>query len=171
VAPTAVTFWQAAARALSRSGRLRLVMSGNGIRELRYEPKASGVIADGSLSSVCATGAAWTVQGLNSTTVPGKWACGGSALVSSFRKTGQPVYAWNSRLPVDSKIRETVSAPTRDHWQWSYTGTSKVLGAVKTTLTLDSTTGRLLSGSRTDKTGTTRYTFSYTTIFAPIALP
>jgi hypothetical protein len=28
-----------------------------------------------------------------------------------------------------------------------------------------------VSGSRTDPKGATRYTFSYTTIFAPIALP
>lgn len=170
--PSVNAFWQLAARALSRSGRLRLVLSGNGVRELRYEPKASGVVADGALSSVCMAGAAYTVQGMNSTVVPGKWACGGSALVSSFRKSGQPVYAWNTRLPVDSKIKEVVTAPSRDKWQWSYTGTSRILGGtVATTLTLDVPTGRLISGSRRDPTGTTRYTFSYTTIFAPIALP
>ena len=52
--PTVSGFWTAAARALSRSGRLRVVMKGSGTRELRYEPKASGVVADGSLSSACA---------------------------------------------------------------------------------------------------------------------
>jgi hypothetical protein len=161
-----------AARALSRSGRLRLVMSGNGVRELRFEPKSSGVFADGSLSWVCTSGASYTVLGLKSTVVPGKWACGGSALQSSFRKSGQPVYAWNTRLPVDTKIKETVTSPSRDKWEWVYTATSKILGgSVKTTLMLDTTTGRLISGSRTDPTGTTRFTFSYTTIFAPIALP
>jgi hypothetical protein len=65
-----------------------------------------------------------------------------------------------------------VTSPSRDKWQWAYTASSKILGGtVKTTLVLDATTGRLLSGSRTDPTGTTRFTFSYTTIFAPIALP
>jgi hypothetical protein len=147
-------------------------MSGNGVRELRFEPKASGVFADGALASVCTAGASYTVQGLRSTVVPGKWACGGSALVSSFRKSGQPVYAWNTRLPADTKIKEVVTSPSRDKWQWAYTASSKILGGtVKTTLVLDATTGRLLSGSRTDPTGTTRFTFSYTTIFAPIALP
>ncbi len=56
----------------------------------------------------------------------------------------------------------------KGRWQWDYVANSKNLGgSVKTTLVLDPTTGRLLSGSRTDKTGTTRFTFSYTTIFAP----
>jgi len=164
-------FWTAAARALSRSGRLRVVMKGSGTRELRYEPKASGVVADGSLTSACSSGAAYAINGLRSASVPGKWACGGSALVSSFRKSGQPLYAWNSRLPVDSKIKERVSA-AKGRWQWDYVANSKNLGgSVKTTLVLDPATGRLLSGSRTDKTGTTRFTFSYTTIFAPIAVP
>jgi hypothetical protein len=104
--------------------------------------------------------------------VPGKWACGGSALASSFRKSGQPAYAWNSRLPADTKIKERLSIVSKGRWQWDYTATSKILkGAVKTTLLLDVATGRLISGSRTDPTGSTRYTFSYTTIFAPIQLP
>ena len=108
---------------------MRLVLTGNGTRELRFEPKASGVIAGGTLTSVCITGAAYTVQGLRSLTVPGKWACGGSALVSSFRKSGQPVYAWNTRLPADTKIKERVSVLSKDRWQWDYVATSKILGA------------------------------------------
>jgi hypothetical protein len=165
-------FWTLAARALARTGRLRLILVGNGTRELRFEPKASGVVADGSLASVCMTGAAYTVQGIRSISVPGNWACGGSALVSSFRKSGQPVYAWNTRLPTDTKIKERVSVVSKDRWQWDYVATSKILGgSVKTTVVLDSNTGRLVSGSRTDPKGATRYTFSYTTIFAPIGLP
>lgn len=147
-------------------------MSGTGVRELRFEPKASGAVADGALGSICLTGAAYTVQGTTSTSVPGRWACGASALVSGFRKSGQPVYAWNTRLPADTKIKERVATTSRDRWQWDYVATSRILGGtVKTTLVLDSTSGRLISGSRTDPTGTTRFTFSYTTIFAPIALP
>lgn len=165
-------FWKLAARALSRSGRLRLVITGGTTREIRFEPKASGAVAEGAVTSVCLAGAAYTIQGITSTAIPGRWACGGSALVSSYRKSGQPVYAWNSRLPVDAKIRERVALVAKGRWQWDYTATSTILhGAVHTTLVLDAATGRLASGSRTDPTGTTRYTFSYTTIVAPIALP
>ena len=151
---------------------MRLIMSGNGTRELRFEPKASAVVADNALSSVCLTGASYTVQGMRSVVVPGKWACGASALVSAFRKSGQPVYAWNTRLPVDTKIKERVSVASKGRWQWDYVATSTILrGTVKTTILLDVASGRLIAGSRTDPTGTTRFTFSYTTIFAPIALP
>lgn len=170
--PTVSGFWTLAARALSKSGRMRLIMSDGGTHELRFEPKASAVMADNALASVCLTGAAYTVQGMRSVVVPGKWACGASALVSAFRKSGQPVYAWNTRLPVDTKIRERVAVASKGRWQWDYAATSRILrGTVKTTLLLDATTGRLISGSRTDPTGTTRFTFSYTSIFAPIALP
>jgi hypothetical protein len=172
LAPTAASFWQIAARALSKSGRLRLVITGSGTHELRFEPKASGIVTGGDLSSICVSGAAYTVSGVQSTPVSGKWACGASALASSFRKTGLPVYAWSTKIPADTKIKEVVTQPTPDHWQWVFTGTSKVLGGtVKTTLLLDPTTGRLLTGTHTDPTGSVRYTFSYTTIFAPIALP
>lgn len=151
---------------------MRLILTGTGTRELRFEPRASGVIADGSLTSVCLAGATYTVAGMRSTTVPGKWACGGSALASGFRKSGQPVYAWNTRLPADSKIKERVSVASKGRWQWDYAATSRILGGtVTTSLILDVATGRIVSGTRTDPTGTTRYTFSYTTIFAPIALP
>jgi hypothetical protein len=147
-------------------------MSGNGTRELRYEPKASAVVADSAMTSICFGGAAYTVDAMNSTKLPAKWSCGSPALVNGYRKSGQPVYAWNTRLPADSKIKERVAATARDRWQWDYVATSKILnGQVKTTLVMDSATGRLVSGSRTDPTGTTRYTFSYTTIFAPITLP
>ena len=170
--PTVDGFWKLAARALSRSGRLRLVLTGTGKRELRFEPRASGAVADGAVTSICLAGASYVIQGIRATTVPGRWACGGSALNSSFRKSGQPVYAWNSRLPVDAKIKERVALVAKGRWQWDYTATSAILrGTVHTTLMLDLATGRLVSGSRTDPTGITRYTFSYVTIFAPIALP
>ena len=172
VAPTPSDFWALAARALAKTGRMRLILVGSGTRELRFESRASGVVADGSLMSVCVAGAAYALQGFRSTVVPGKWACGGSALVSSMRKSGQPAYAWNSRLPVDTRIKERVSVASKGHWQWDYVAVSRILdGTVRTTLLLDAATGRLVSGSRTDRTGRTRYTFSYTTIFAPIALP
>lgn len=170
--PTLTGFWTLAARALSRSGRLRLVLSGTGRRELRFEPRASGVVTGGSLVSACLAGAAYTITGRRATAVPGKWACGGSALASGFRKSGQPVYAWNTRLPADSRIKESVSVASKGRWQWDYAATSKALGGtVTTSLTLDVATGRLVSGTRTDPKETTRYTFSYTTILAPIALP
>src|SRR5207244_10252493 len=144
-----------AARALSRSGRLRLVISGSGTRELRFEPKASAAVADGAVTSVCVTGAAYTVQGLRSAVLPGKWACGGSALVSAFRRGGQPVYAWNTRLPADTRIKERLSAPSKGRLQWDYTARSTILGGtVRVQLVQDVATGRLISGSRTDPTGT-----------------
>jgi hypothetical protein len=109
---------------------------------------------------------------MRSASVPGKWACGGSALVSAFRKSGQPVYAWNTRLPADTRTKERLSTPTKGRLQWDYTARSTILGGtVHTQLVQDVATGRLIGGSRTDPTGTTRFTFSYTTIFAPIALP
>ena len=56
-------------------------------------------------------------------------------------------------------------------WAW-YTARSAILGGtVHTQLVQDVATGRLIGGSRIDPTGNTHYTFSYTTIFAPIALP
>ena len=172
VGANAEGFWKLAARALSKSGRLRLVITGAGTRELRYEPKASGAIADGALASVCVGGAAYIVQGFQSTTVPGRWACGGSALISSFRRSGQPVYAWNTRLPADTRIRERLAIVNKGRWRWTYTATSTILkGPVTTTLLIDVETGRLISGTRKDPTGNIRYTFSYTTIFAPIQLP
>jgi hypothetical protein len=170
--PTVAAFWSAAARALSKSGRVRVVQTGGSARELRFEPNASAVAADGNLASVCLGGNSYTIQGMQSTPVPGNWSCGGTALTASFRKSGQPAYAWSTTVPTDTKIKERVAATARDRWQWTYTATSKALGgSVKTILTMDSTSGRLISGTRTDKTGTTRYTFSYTTILAPIALP
>jgi hypothetical protein len=151
---------------------LRLVISGDGTRELRFEPKASAAVADGAVASVCLAGAAYTLRDMRSALVPGRWACGGSALASAFRKSGQPVYAWNTRLPADTKIKERLSTPSKGRLQWNYTARSTILGGtVRTQLVQDVATGRLIGGSRTDPTGTTRYTFSYTTIFAPIALP
>ena len=71
----------------------------------------------------------------------------------------------------NSKIRETVSLEGK-LWRWTYAATSKQLGgAVRTTLLIDPVTGRLVSGTRVDPRGSTRYAFSYTTIFAPIQLP
>ena len=171
-AATVEGFWRAAARALSKSGRLRLVISGNGTRELRFEPKASAVVADNAVTSVCISGAAYTIQDLRSAVVPGKWACGASALGSAFRKSGQPAYAWNTRLPADTKIKERLTTPTKGRLLWDYTARPAILGGtVHTQLVQDVVTGRLIGGSRIDPTGSTHYTFSYTTIFAPIALP
>ena len=161
-----------AVRALSRTGRLRVVGVGTAPVELRFEPKASGTVAGGALTSVCLAGASYVITGLRASTIAGKWACGGSALVSGFRRSGQPIATWNTRLPVDTNISETVTALAHDRFQWEYTGTSKALGgAVHTTVVLDGATGRLVSGQRIDPKAQTRYAFSYTTIFAPIALP
>jgi hypothetical protein len=171
-APSVAAFWSLARIALSRSRRLRIVAVGVGTRELRFEPDASGVVAAGVLSSICLTGTSYTLTGLKAATVPGKWTCGTAAMIAGFRKSGQPVYAWNSRMPADTKIRERVRLRVPGRWTWDYTATSTALGgAVRVSLEIDAVTGRLVSGLRTDPTGATRYSFSYTTIFSPIALP
>jgi hypothetical protein len=161
-----------AVRALSRTGRLRVVGVGTSPVELRFEPRASGTVVEGTLTSVCIGGVSYVITGLRASTIAGKWACGGSALVSGFRRSGQPIATWNTRLPVDTDITEAITVLSHDRFQWDYTGTSAVLGgAVHTTVILDATTGRLASGQRVDPKSNTRYAFSYTTIFAPIALP
>ncbi len=170
--PGVAAFWSLSARALSRSGRLRLIISGPSTRELRFEPKASATVADGTVASICLQSASYNIQGFRATVIPGKWACGGSALASSFRRSGQPLAAWNTRLPSDSAIHERVTLQGKGRWQWEYTANSPALGGqVKATLLLDLATGRLVSGQRSDPTGSYRYSFSYTTIFAPVSLP
>ena len=117
-------------------------------------------------------GAAYTVQGIRSISVPGKWACGGvgpGVELPEERPAGLRLeHAAAGRLEDQGARQHALEG----RWQWDYAATSAILrGSVKTTIVLDATTGRLISGSRTDPTGTTRYTFSYTTIFAPVALP
>ena len=170
--PAAAAFWAEAARALSVTERLRVIVVGGTPNELRYEPRASAALDGGELHVVCVDRQAYDIDGFRAKVRPASWACGSSALVSSFRRTGRPLEAWNSTLPTDDAVQEQVVADGRDRWRWDYTATSKVLGGlVTTTLLMDAATGRLLSGNRTDPNGSVRWTFNYTQIFSPVELP
>ena len=140
--------------------------------ELRFEPRASAALTDGTLQTVCLDGRAYEIEGFTATPRPARWTCGAASFVSSFRRTGQPREAWNSSLPTDSEILETVVADGPDRWRWEYAAISDPLGGpVRATLLMDAATGRLLSGTRRDPDGDLRWTFSYTTIFLPVELP
>ena len=154
------------------STRLRIVVKRPEPLELRYEPAASGAATHGTLQTLCLGGVWYTIQHVRATPVRGKWLCGTSALVTSFRTVGQPLESWNSTLPTNTRVKEAVTIVANNRWQWRYTARSAALGGVVvTTLLLDPTSGRIISGQRTDPRGTTTYVFSYTAIFLPIELP
>ncbi len=168
---TVKTFWSRVTLGVNRSGRLRLIAVRPDQLELRYEPAASSSLVGGTMQSVCLSGKWYDINGFHSTVIGGKWVCGTSGLITAFRRSGQPLEAWNSTMLTNSRIKEVVTVEGKQ-WRWTYTASSKELGGtVKTTLVLDPITGRLQGGNRVDPRGTTRYTFSYTTIFAPIQLP
>jgi hypothetical protein len=152
--------------------RLRVIVVGGTPDELRFEPRASASLTDGDLTTVCLDGRAYDIDGFVATERDARWTCGGAAFVSSFRRTGQPREAWNNSVPEDRAIRERVVADGRDRWRWEYTARSDELGGtVRTTLLMDATTGRLLSGTRRDPGGDVRWTFNYTALFTPVQLP
>ena len=170
--PSAGTFWSIASGAIGATGRLRVIVVGGTPNELRFEPRASAALSEGTLLTVCIDGRAYEIDGFTATPRPARWSCGSASFVSGFRRAGQPREAWNASMPVDSEILETVVADGRDRWRWEYAATSEALGgAVRATLLMDAATGRLLSGTRRDPTGDVRWTFNYTTIFLPVELP
>jgi len=170
-APDAKSFWARATAALKATGRLRVSVVRPDALELRYEPGASASVVGGVITTICIRSAWYDVQGHRASQIRGKWSCGSAALVAAFRKTGQPLEAYNSTLPVYTSIGETVTVQTKT-WRWTFTALSRDLGGtVTTSVVLDAVTGRLLSAQRTDPRGTTQYGFSYTSIFLPIALP
>jgi hypothetical protein len=157
---------------LNATGRLRLIVVGGSPNEFRFETRASAALVDGTLKVVCMEGQAYAIDGFRATPRPARWTCGTSAFVSSMRRTGRPLEAWNASIPVDTSIRERVLPEGRDRWRWEYVARSTTLdGPVRTTLIMDAATGRILSGTRTDPSGNVRWTFSYTTIFTPVQLP
>ena len=100
-------------------------------------------------ASVCVARAAYTIQGLRHTSVPGKWACGSPARSrrASARAASRSTPGTRGSRPTRrsrsgsrSWARAAGSGPTRRP-------RSILKGAVKTTLLIDATTGRLLSGS------------------------
>lgn len=169
---TPPAFWASASQALNATGRLRVIVVGGAPDELRIETRASAALVKGELTLVCVDGQAYTIDGFRATPQPSRWACGTSAFVSSMRRAGRPLEAWNASVPVDISIRERVLPEGRDRWRWEYVARSPSLdGPVRATLIMDAATGRLLSGNRSDPSGNVRWTFSYTTIFTPVQLP
>lgn len=154
------------------TARLRLIVVGREPDEYRFEPRASAALVDGGLRVVCVEGGAYEIDGFRATPRPARWTCGFSSLVTAFRRTGQPTEAWNATVAEDARVRERVVADAGDRWRWEYTAISEALGGrVRVTLIMDATTGRLVSGTRSDPTGDVRWTFNYTALFTPVQLP
>lgn len=158
-------------RGLSAAGHLQVTISGPNPGVLRYQPSASATIANGQIGFVCVGGAAFDGQS-RFARVPGAWVCGAGALVSSFRKIGEPANSWNAASPTDAAITELVSVASDGTWTWSYGGTSVFLGGkVNVRVSLDPKSSRILSARRVDPTGTTTYTFDYSLTFPALAVP
>jgi hypothetical protein len=126
---------------------------------------------DGSITFVCTGDRAYDGQD-GFSRLPGKWECGSTALVSGFRRFGQPVDSWGKESPADRGIREELILNGDGSWEWRYSATSNVYGgAVRTSVLLDPATGEILRASRTDPLGDTTYGISYSEQFPPIAVP
>lgn len=169
-APTAEAFWEAVADGLRAAGHLRIEVVGPSAGELRYEAEASATAQDGTLVFVCIGGKAYDGQS-GWAEVPGSWTCGAEAIVNGFRTLGQPIDAWSADLPADSGIEETIALTPEGLWVWTYRAASPFSGKVSTIVTLDPTTGWIVSAGRTDDTGETTYGISYAETFPPIAKP
>ena len=170
-APSVKSFWATVTRGLSAAGHLQVTISGPNSGVLRYEPTASATVADGRIGFICLGGAAFDGQS-GFARVPGSWDCGAGALVSGFRRIGEPADSWNASSPSDSSIKESVGIAPDGSWTWSYSATSVFLGGkVSVRVGLDPTSGRILAARRVDPTGTTTYTFDYTLTFPALAVP
>lgn len=170
-APTVKSFWAAVTRGLTAAGHLQVTISGPNPGVLRYQPAASATLASGQIGFVCVGGAAYDGQS-GFARVPGPWVCGAGALVSSFRKIGEPADSWNASSPTDAAITESVGMASDGSWTWSYAGTSVFLGGkVSVRVSLDPKSGRILTARRVDPTGTTTYAFDYSLAFPVLAVP
>lgn len=170
-APTVKSFWAAVTRGLTAAGHLQVTISGPNAGVLRYQPGASATVANGAIVFVCVGGAAFDGQS-GFARVPGAWVCGSGALVSSFRKIGEPADSWNAASPTDAAITESVGVASDGNWTWTYGGTSVFLGGkVSVRVSLDPKSGRILSARRVDPTGTTTYAFDYGLAFPALAVP
>jgi hypothetical protein len=170
-APTVKSFWAAVSRGLTAAGHLQVTISGPNPGVLRYQPTASATLANGQIGFVCVGGAAFDGQS-GFARVPGAWVCGAGALVSSFRKIGEPADSWNAASPTDAAITESVGVASDGTWTWSYGGTSVFLGGkVSVRVSLDPKSGRILTARRVDPTGTTTYAFDYSLAFPALAVP
>lgn len=169
--PTLKSFWAAVARGLAAAKHLQVTVAGPNPGMLRFEPAASATIVHGRVGFICLDGAAFDGQSAFAR-VPGTWRCGADALVSGFRLIGQPADSWSATSPTDASITESVGVAANGSWTWSYAGTSVFLGGkVTARVSVDATSGRILSARRVDPTGTTTYAFDYTVTFPPLAIP
>jgi hypothetical protein len=104
--------------------------------------------------------------------VPGTWECGARALISGFRRIGQPADSWSETSPTDNAIIEVVGMAPDGTWTWAYTGASPFYGGrVTARISLDPESGRILAAGRVDPTGTTTYRFDYDVTFPALAVP
>jgi hypothetical protein len=172
-APTAEAFWALAAEALADARTLDvLVEQGDEAAHLRYEPSASATVAGGDLVFVCIGGRAYEGASAGFSELPGRWSCGGPALVAGFRRNGQPIDAWNETIASDDRIRESATLAADGSWLWAYEATSDAYGGrVETVVTLGPASGRIGTATRTDPLGTTTYTFTYGAAFPPVEAP
>ncbi len=155
---------------LRRGKTLVVEIRGPNDGTLRFEPAASATVIEGVVGYVCLGGRSYDGQS-GFAAVPGRWTCGADALVEGFRHIGQPIDAWNATIPSDEKRREKVTV-VGNTWTWRYRATSPFYGgAVDTVVTLDRSSGRITGATRTDPTGTTRYSFRYGVRFPKIAVP
>jgi hypothetical protein len=170
-APTTSTFWAAATRGLTAAKHVEVTIAGANPGVLRYEARASATIVDGTVGFVCVNGAAYDGQS-GFARVPGSWQCGAAALVSGFRRIGQPADSWSASSPSDSSITESVTVGSDGTWTWAYTGISPFLGGrITARVRLNPVSGRILAAQRTDPTGASTYAFDYVRTFATLAVP
>jgi len=156
---------------VERAGRLRIQVVGPSPGELRYQPDRSATVIDGAIVFVCLDGGAYDGQS-GFEQIPGAWSCGTEALVRGFRQMGQPLDAWSPELESDEGIEESVAVAEDGTWRWEYGASSPLVGGeVRASLVLDPASGQIRSASRTDPTGSTTYTISYSEPFPPIVLP
>ncbi len=170
--PTLETFWSAVTRGVETAGHLRIRVIGPNPGILRYEPAASETLIDDRVAFICVDGAAYDGQSGSFARVPGTWSCGGDALVSGFRRNGEPLDSWSKGLPGDEDVTETVSLEPDGRWRWDYVARSPVFGGpVKATVWVDPASGQIRDAVRTDPTGDTRYGINYSETFPPIETP
>jgi hypothetical protein len=168
--PTADDFWALVERGVRDAGRLVVAIDGPAVGSLRFETAASATVIDDVVGFVCVGGRAYDGQSAF-TPLPGTWTCGAGALVAGFRGIGQPIDAWNKTIPTDTRRAESVAVDD-GRWTWRYRATSPYYGgAVTATVTLDPAARRVVSASRRDPTGATRYAFEYGADFPRIAVP
>jgi hypothetical protein len=167
------TFWSAVRSGiLADGGRLVVVVAGPASGELRFTADASATMLDGEPIFICTGGRAFDGQG-GFARLPGRWTCGVDAFIRGFRTVGQPVDAWSNELNLDRTVRERYDIRDDGDWRLRYRAENPVLGRGEITVTLvvRPTTGRIVSATREDPLGRTRWTLTYGASFPDIRVP